>query len=368
MANTVVGIRFKRVGKKYYFNPGDFDLKMYDKCVVETIRGYEMGEVIEDIKEVEDSELISTLKPVHRVATEKDIKQYEQNLTDTPKALERCSFHIRKNKLEMKLLGCEYTLDRTKLIIYFNAEGRIDFRELVKDLANEFRLRIELRQVGTRDGAKFLGGIGPCGYLLCCNTFLGDFETVSIKMAKNQNLSLNPVNISGLCGKLLCCIKFENETYKENRKILPKINSQVLTTEGKARVLAVNVIDKSVRVNSAEDGIVSIKVEDLVKIFEYDKKSPPKPQNPPKAKGIAKPQSGVKEESTPKVSNVPKVNEAQKSENKPKEQIVPKNQNTSKPKVNDTQKVQTTTNVNNESKPEGSNTPKEQIDSKPQGE
>ena len=275
MANTVVGIRFKRVGKKYYFNPGEFELKMYDKCVVETIRGYEMGEVIEDIKEVEDSELISTLKPVHRVATEKDIKQYEQNLIDTPKALERCSFYIKKNKLEMKLLGCEYTLDRTKLIIYFNAEGRIDFRELVKDLANEFRLRIELRQVGTRDGAKFLGGIGPCGYLLCCNTFLGDFDTVSIKMAKNQNLSLNPVNISGLCGKLLCCIKYENDTYKENRKLLPKINSQVLTKEGKARVIAVNVIDKSVRVDTQEDGIKSMKVEELVKIYDYDKKGGP---------------------------------------------------------------------------------------------
>ncbi len=274
MANTVVGIRFKRVGKKYYFDPGKFDVKMYDKVVVETIRGYEMGEVIEDIKEVADSELISTLKPVHRIATEKDLSQYEKNINDIPKALERCSFHIRKNKLDMKLLGCEYTLDRTKLIIYFNAEGRVDFRELVKDLANEFRLRIELRQVGTRDGAKFLGGIGPCGYMLCCNTFLGDFETVSIKMAKNQNLSLNPVNISGLCGKLLCCIKYENDTYTENRKELPKINSMVLTEFGKAKVIAVNVIDKSVRVDTKEEGIKSLKVSELQKIFDYDKKKP----------------------------------------------------------------------------------------------
>jgi len=175
----------------------------------------------------------------------------------------------------MKLLGCEYTLDRTKLIIYFNAEGRVDFRELVKDLANEFRLRIELRQVGTRDGAKFLGGIGPCGYLLCCNTFLGDFDTVSIKMAKNQNLSLNPVNISGLCGKLLCCIKYENDTYTEHRKQLPKINSIVITEDGKAKVIAVNVIDKSVRVLTEGDGIKSYNVEDLKKIYDYDKKKAP---------------------------------------------------------------------------------------------
>ena len=273
MANTVVGIRFKRVGKKYYFDPKDFDLKMYDKVVVETIRGFEMGEVIEQIKEVDDSELIATLKPVQRVATESDIKNYERNLADIPNALAKCKAHIRKNKLDMKLLGCEFTLDRTKLIIYFNAEGRVDFRELVKDLANEFRLRIELRQVGTRDGAKFLGGIGPCGYLLCCNTFLGDFETVSIKMAKNQNLSLNPVNISGLCGKLLCCIKFENDTYIENRKRMPKIGSTVVTELGKGKVLAVNIIDESTRVLTEEDGVKTFRVSDLTKIYEYDKKA-----------------------------------------------------------------------------------------------
>ena len=272
MANTVVGIRFKAVGKKYYFDPKDFDLEMYDKVVVETVRGFELGEVIEAIKEVNDDELISALKPVQRKATEQDIKNHERNVNDIPDALERTKKHVKKNKLDMKLLGCEYTLDRTKLIIYFNAEGRVDFRELVKDLANEFRLRIELRQVGTRDGAKFLGGIGPCGYLLCCNTFLGDFDTVSIKMAKNQNLSLNPVNISGLCGKLLCCIKYENDTYTENRKVLPKMNSMVMTKEGKAKVIGVNIIDKSVRVETKENGIQSINVEDLVRIFEYDKK------------------------------------------------------------------------------------------------
>lgn len=275
MANKVVGIRFKAVGKKYYFDPKDFDVKIGDRVVVETVRGIEMGEVIEGLKEIDDSEIITSLKPVLRMANPIDMKGYEQNIKDIPHALERCNFHIKKNKLEMKLLGCEFTLDRTKLIIYFNAEGRVDFRELVKDLANEFRLRIELRQVGTRDGAKFLGGIGPCGYILCCNSFLGDFETVSIKMAKNQNLSLNPVNISGLCGKLLCCIRYENDTYIEHRKELPKINSWVTTTDGRAKVIAVNIIDKSVRVQTEEDGIKSFKVEELLKIDYYDIKQKP---------------------------------------------------------------------------------------------
>ena len=274
MPNTVVGIRFKAVGKKYYFNPAGLDVLMNDKVVVETVRGIELGEVIENIKSIEDSEIISTLKPVLRIATEDDLQKHSRNQRDIPKALEKCGVHINNNKLDMKLLGCEYTLDRTKLIIYFNAEGRVDFRELVKDLANEFKVRIELRQVGTRDGAKFLGGIGPCGYLLCCNTFLGDFDTVSIKMAKNQNLSLNPVNISGLCGKLLCCIRFEDETYKENRKKLPKNHTYVKTELGRGKVVAVNIIDKSVRVQTPEDGVKSFFVDELLEIEQYDIKKP----------------------------------------------------------------------------------------------
>ena len=279
MAHKVIGIRFKAVGKKYYFDPVNLDVKVLDKVIVETVRGIEMGEVVETEKYIEDSEVISTLKPVLRMATSKDLSRYNKNMEETPHALDRCDFYIKKNKLDMKLLGCDFTLDRTKLIIYFNADGRVDFRELVKDLANEFKLRIELRQVGTRDGAKFLGGIGPCGYILCCNSFLGDFETVSIKMAKNQNLSLNPVNISGLCGKLLCCIRYENDTYIEHRKELPKINSHVTTTEGRAKVIAVNIIDKSVRVLTEGDGIKSYKVEDLIKIDYYDVKVKKTPQS-----------------------------------------------------------------------------------------
>ncbi len=271
MANTVVGIRFKTAGKKYYFDPQNFPLQTGQKVVVETIRGFELGEVIENIKTVEDKEIISALKPVLRIATDDDVKQFNENTESIPGDLKKIDFAIRKNELDMKLLGAEYTLDKSKLIIYFNAEGRIDFRELVKDLANEFRLRIELRQVGTRDGAKFLGGIGPCGYLLCCNTFLGDFDTVSIRMAKNQNLSLNPANISGLCGKLLCCIKYENDTYTEHRQELPKVGSFV-TTKGNERckVIAINIIDKSIRVQTQEEGIKSFHINELKKIEQYD--------------------------------------------------------------------------------------------------
>jgi len=170
----------------------------------------------------------------------------------------------------MKLLDAEYMLDRSKLVVYFTAEGRVDFRELVKDLANEFHVRIELRQVGARDGAKFIGGIGPCGYLLCCNTFLGEFESVSIRMAKNQNLSLNPTNISGLCGKLLCCIRYENETYINNRKELPKMMSQVETPDGKGTVISVNVLEMRVKVRLAENTIQEFDVNELIDIEEYD--------------------------------------------------------------------------------------------------
>ena len=278
MANTVVGIRFKAVGKKYYFSPAGFKLELHDRVIVETVRGIELGEVVEREKEIQESEIISTLKPVIRTATEKDLRNHKRNQDDIPGALARCATHIKKNKLEMKLLGCEYTLDRSKLIIYFNSEGRVDFRELVKDLANDFRVRIELRQVGSRDGAKFLGGIGPCGYVLCCNTFLGDFDTVSIRMAKNQNLSLNPVNISGLCGKLLCCIKYENETYKEHRRLLPKQGSYIKTELGRARVLAVNIIAKTVRADTKEEGIKTFKLEEILYIEDYDKKAPQKPK------------------------------------------------------------------------------------------
>jgi cell fate regulator YaaT (PSP1 superfamily) len=275
MGKIVVGIRFKTAGKQYYFDPQDLVLSRGDKVVVETIRGVELGEVITPSKEVEEEEIISTLKPVLRKATESDLAQYEKNQSSIPNDLPIIQKLIEQNQLTMKLLGAEYTLDHTKLIIYFSAEGRVDFRELVKDLAREFHIRIELRQVGTRDSAKFLGGIGPCGYLLCCTTWLGEFDTISIKMAKNQNLSLNPSNISGLCGKLLCCINYENETYLEHRTMLPKIGSFVETKDdGKVPIIGVNIIEKTVRYRTQDDIIKTVHVEELVNIEQYDRETP----------------------------------------------------------------------------------------------
>jgi len=270
MKNKVVGIRFKQAGKKYYFDPNDIDLNVGEYAVVETVRGIEMGEIIEAVKEIDESDLISALKPILRKATEQDLAAYEKNQNSIPEVMQVCGKYVREHALEMKLLSAEYTLDRSKLIIYFTAEGRVDFRELVKDLANAFKVRIELRQVGARDGAKFLGGIGPCGYLLCCNTFLGEFETVSIKMAKNQNLSLNPSNISGLCGKLLCCIRYEDDTYTEHRKGMPKYNSVVSTEEGEARVLSTNLLDRTVKVETKDKNVFTYHVDELKAIKYYD--------------------------------------------------------------------------------------------------
>lgn len=273
MNHTVVGVRFKAAGKKYYFDPQDIDCRPGDAVIVETVRGLELGHIIEATKSVTDESLIATLKPVLRLANDDDLKAYEENNEAIPSIVETSAGFVKANQLDMKLLTAEYTLDRSKLIVYFSAEGRVDFRDLVRDLASAFRTRIELRQVGARDGAKFLGGIGPCGYLLCCNTFLGEFDAVSIKMAKNQNLSLNPTNISGLCGKLLCCIRYEDDTYTEMRKTMPKLYSKVVTSEGPAQVISVNILKQSVRVKSATSGIQTIHVSDLVKIEEYDEQN-----------------------------------------------------------------------------------------------
>ncbi len=249
MQHTVVAIQFNRLGKKYYFDTANIDVKNGDKVVVETARGVELGFVVSNKMTIGNEDLVSPLKPIVRIARHDDIKRYEENVAKEVHVLKKTDDLVKMNKLEMKLLNCEYTLDRSKLIIYFNAEGRVDFRDLVKDLANEFHVRIELRQVGTRDGAKVLGGIGPCGRQTCCTKFLNEFQPVSIKMAKNQNLSLNPNNISGICGKLLCCINFEDEHYKELRKMMPKMDSFVLTPEGKGKVVQINYILQQVTVD-----------------------------------------------------------------------------------------------------------------------
>ena len=208
---TIVGIRFKRAGKIYYFSPGKYDLEKGDHAIVETARGIEYGEVVIPRQEVEESQIVSPLKTVIRKANEADARKVEENHRKEKAAFVICEKKIAARKLDMHLVNVEYTFDVGKIIFYFTADGRIDFRELVKDLAAVFRTRIELRQIGVRDEAKMLGGIGCCGRPLCCSTFLGDFEPVSIKMAKEQNLSLNPTKISGICGRLLCCLKYESD-------------------------------------------------------------------------------------------------------------------------------------------------------------
>lgn len=211
----ITGIRFKRAGKVYYFDPGDWELSVGQKAIVETVRGVEMGDVVIASKLVEESGVVQPLKRIIRAADTEDLKHAQDNKDKEPKALEICHEKIRAHKLPMKLVGAEYTFDNSKVIFYFTAEGRVDFRELVKDLASVFKMRIELRQIGVRDEAKLVGGLGPCGLPMCCTTWLGDFDPVSIKMAKEQNLSLNPAKISGICGRLMCCLKFESGMYDD---------------------------------------------------------------------------------------------------------------------------------------------------------
>jgi cell fate regulator YaaT (PSP1 superfamily) len=260
---TVVGVRFKKAGKIYYFDPGDLPIEIGDKVIVETIRGIEFGEVVVGIKEVAEEEIVAPLKKVIRIATPEDVEHYYENKKKEAEAFEICLQKIQQHGLEMNLIDVEYTFDNTKVIFYFTAEGRVDFRELVKDLAAVFRMRIELRQIGVRDEAKIIGGLGPCGRPLCCTTFLGEFEPVSIKMAKDQNLSLNPTKISGICGRLMCCLKYEQEMYDKIKAELPKVGSIIRVGDKEMKIAEVDVIRRKlkVKVKNAE-GIEIIKEYD----------------------------------------------------------------------------------------------------------
>ena len=244
----VIGVRFKRVGKVYYFLPGKIQFNKGDYAIVETSRGKEYGEVVIAEKEVRKKDLSSPLKPVIRRANSKDDKKIEENILKEKEAFEICEKKIDQHKLDMKLVDVEYTFDNSKLVFYFTADGRIDFRDLVKDLASVFKTRIELRQIGVRDEAKMLGGLGPCGRPCCCSSFLGDFNPVSIKMAKVQSLSLSPTKISGLCGRLMCCLNYEQAHYIETRKRMPKPGSTVSTPDGQGVVLDNNAITEKVRI------------------------------------------------------------------------------------------------------------------------
>ena len=258
----VIGVRFRTAGKIYYFDPGNLDIKKNDHVIVETARGIEYGTVVGDPKEEEDDKVVQPLKAVLRVATPKDDEQEASNKQREKEAFKICLEKIRKHDLQMKLIDAEYTFDNNKVLFYFTADGRIDFRELVKDLASVFKTRIELRQIGVRDETKILGGIGICGRPLCCHTHLSEFAPVSIKMAKEQNLSLNPTKISGVCGRLMCCLKNEEETYEELNRRLPNVGDFVTTEDGfKGEVHSVNVLRQLVK--------VVVDVDDEKEIQEY---------------------------------------------------------------------------------------------------
>ncbi len=263
----VIGVRFRTAGKVYFFDPLTYDIKKGDHVIVETARGVEFGTVVGNPKEVEDDKVIQPLKPVLRVATQKDVEQEAINKEKEKEAFKICLEKIRKHGLAMKLIDAEYTFDNNKVLFYFTADGRIDFRELVKDLAAVFKTRIELRQIGVRDETKILGGIGICGRPLCCHTHLSEFIPVSIKMAKEQNLSLNPTKISGVCGRLMCCLKHEEETYEELNKRLPSVGDQVTTKDGqRGEVQSINILRQLVKViveNGDEKEIQEYHVEDL---------------------------------------------------------------------------------------------------------
>lgn len=255
----VIGVRFKNVGKVYYFDPDGSQLKKGGMVIVETARGVECGEVAMENREVPDESIVQPLKKLIRAATEDDLKKVAENRIREKTAFEICCKKIEAHKLEMKLVDVEYTFDNSKILFYFTADGRVDFRELVKDLASVFRTRIELRQIGVRDEAKMLGGLGICGRPFCCSTFLGGFQPVSIKMAKEQSLSLNPVKISGTCGRLMCCLKYEQEAYLDLLRTTPKVNAIVSTPEGRGVVVDQNLLTGvlKVRLDKASDAAPS---------------------------------------------------------------------------------------------------------------
>ncbi len=273
---TVIGVRFRQAGKIYFFDPGENKVTLGDHVIVETVRGVEYGRVVVPNREVLEEEVVSPLKPVMRIATREDDEKVEKNKEREKEAFKVCKEKIRKHNLEMKLVDAEYTFDNNKLLFYFTADGRIDFRELVKDLASVFRTRIELRQIGVRDETKIMGGLGICGRPMCCHTYLSDFAPVSIKMAKEQNLSLNPTKISGTCGRLMCCLRNEQETYEYLNKRLPNPGDKVMTPDGeKGEVSQINVLRQLVKVvieREDEKEVVEFPVSELK--FKTKKKHP----------------------------------------------------------------------------------------------
>ncbi len=256
---TVIGVRFRNAGKLYYFNPGAFWPTAGDAVIVETARGLEYGEVVTGVQEVADESITPPLRNVARLATPEDVQHQRDNEQHEKEALKICAQKIENHQLQMKLVGCEYTFDNSKILFYFTSDKRVDFRALVKDLASVFKTRIELRQIGVRDEAKMMGGLGLCGRPVCCAQFLGDFQPVSIKMAKEQNLSLNPTKISGVCGRLMCCLKYEEDYYEKTRKQMPRVGREVITPDGRGTVTELNILKETVRVRIPKGDSTEIK-------------------------------------------------------------------------------------------------------------
>lgn len=257
----IVGVKFNNAGKMYYFDPNSIKVKMGEKVLVETARGVEMGKIVAENTMVPDEEVVAPLKPIIRIATEADLKQEEENRKKEKEAFDITVKKIAEHNLDMKLVDAEYTFDRSKILFYFTADGRVDFRELVKTLASEFKTRIELRQIGVRDEARQLGGLGICGRPLCCNSFLNDFHPVSIKMAKEQGLSLNPTKISGVCGRLMCCLQYEQNAYEDMLKKLPNKGEKVETPDGVGIVSEVATLKGQVKVRFSDSNGEMIKFE-----------------------------------------------------------------------------------------------------------
>lgn len=264
----IIGVRFKSVGKIYYFSPKEIEINVGEKVIVETSRGVECGEVVLSNREIDDSELTAPLKSIIRVATKADLEKIEKNKKSEADAFKICEEKIAKHGLSMKLVDVECTFDNNKLLFYFTSENRVDFRELVKDLASVFRTRIELRQIGVRDEAKMLGGLGICGRPFCCKSFLGDFQPVSIKMAKDQSLSLNPSKISGTCGRLMCCLKYEQDGYEELIKVTPKMGAYVETPDGRGNVVDVNMLTGKIRVKNSDTEAINTYSKDDIKVLK----------------------------------------------------------------------------------------------------
>ncbi|MBP3409402.1 MAG: stage 0 sporulation family protein [Clostridia bacterium] len=304
---TVIGVRFKKAGKVYYFDPCDFWPKPGQNVIVETARGIEFGEVVTAARSVSDQQIVAPLKKVVRIATEEDEQRAAFNAKREEEAFRVCQEKVAKHKLEMKLVSVEYTFDNSKIIFYFTANGRVDFRELVKDLASVFKMRIELRQIGVRDEAKMLGGLGSCGRPICCGAFLGDFQPVSIKMAKEQNLSLNPTKISGQCGRLMCCLKYEQDTYEQTLKRVPRVGKDIVTPDGVGVITEINAIRETVkvRIRTGED--------DSFEVREYSMDDVRKP-GPNDAPAVREAPKAQEKRSQPKKTPIPQQTEEEKPE------------------------------------------------------